>query len=180
MKQFFFILFISSLSLNAVQNEWIIFTSTEANFKVEVPGEMIEKVRTIPTEIGELSYHTFIHQEQGDSSDNVLYLINYVDYPEGTMHSDSTVILADFFQTTIETATESVDGKLAYSSDENLLEYPGKVWRINYNGGAATIKTKAFLVEQRYYAIQTVTIRERSMNNSTDRFLNSFRLLGAQ
>jgi len=178
MKPFLFILFISLLSLNAAQDDWIVFSNTEANFKVEVPGEMVEKVRTIPTEIGELSYHTFIYQEKGDSSDNVLYLINYVDYPEGTMHSDSTAILGDFFKTTIETATESVDGKLAYSTDESLLDYPGKVWRILYNGGAATIKTKAFLVAQRYYAIQTVTIREKSMNNSTDRFLDSFRLLG--
>jgi len=154
MKPFLYILIFSLLSLNATQDHWIIFSNTEANFKVEVPGEMIEKVRTIPTEIGELSYHTFIHQAQKDSSDNVLYLINYVDYPEGTMHSDSTAILEDFFNTTIETATESVEGKLAYSSDDSLLEYPGKVWRINYNGGAATIKTKAFLIEQRYYAIQ--------------------------
>ncbi|MEL6924253.1 MAG: hypothetical protein AAFO94_09410 [Bacteroidota bacterium] len=180
MQQIFSIVFISCISLAFTQNDWQIFSNPSGNFKVEVPGTMQENVQEIQTAIGPLTYHTFIHQSTQDSADNVLYLLSYCDYPEGGMHSDSTALLKDFFETTISTATESVDGVLAYSTEDQLGDYPGRLWRIHYNGGAATIKTKAFLVGPRFYSVQTVTYRERSLNKSSERYLNSFRLLTKQ
>ena len=172
-----YLLSFTILLISASIGDWKEFKSFDGGFRVIVPGEMIEKVKTIETAIGLLEYHTFIYQEEDSEADNVLYMVSYCDYPDHSIHSDSTELLNDFFKNTIESSVQSIDGELAYNTSVNLYEYPGRLWRINYNGGKAIIKTKAFLVNQRYYSIQGVTFRTKSLNPSMDRFLDSFKLL---
>ena len=156
---------------------WELFQSVDGKFQVLTPGEMTEKVNPIKTEIGEMKYFTYLHQPENKDADNLVYMVSYCDYPEYSIHSDSTELLAEFFETTVATAVESVGGELQYSTDINIGEYPGKLWRINYNEGHALIKTKSFLVGRRYYSIQAITLKDRSLNVSMDKFLDSFRLL---
>ena len=148
------LLFVFSLfMISATQSSWEEFVSQEGDFRVLVPGQMMEKTKSIPTEIGTLEYHTFIYNSNDENAENVFYMVSYCDYPEGAMHSDSVALVKEFFETTVTSAVESVDGDLAYSTDITMNDYPGKLWRINYNGGTATIKSKAFLVENRFYSL---------------------------
>ena len=157
--------------------DWKEFKSYDGKFRVLVPGQMLEKVNSIETAIGVLDYHSYLLHKSDDEADNVLYLVSYCDYPVHTMHSDSLELLKDFFQNTIESAVQSIQGELDYSTEIQIDEYPGMLWRINYNNGSAIIKTKAYLVNNRFYSIQGVAYRNKSLNPSLDRFLNSFRLL---
>ena len=84
-----------------------------------------------------------LFEEQVEKNpDNLVYMVSYVDYPKYSIHSDSTELVEDFFKTTVETAVESVKGELSYSSDITMNEYPGRLWRVDYNDGKALIKTK--------------------------------------
>lgn len=159
------------------QTDWEEFKSNDGNFRVLTPAPLEQKVDTMETGIGELTYHTFFHQSPMNDAENVFYMVSYCDYPEGTVHSDSTEMLADFFAATMDAAVESVDGELVYSDDVEIGAYPGKFWRIHYLQGGAVIKTKAFLVKNRYYAVQTIMFREMSLNPKSDRFMDSFSLL---
>ena len=159
-------------------SEWEWFTSETGLFTVLTPGELTEKVENSETAVGELSYHTFYYQpEEDEKADNFLYMISYCDYPEGSIHSDSLNLVKDFFDATIESSVRSVKGELFYQSDITSGEFPGKLWRVNYGDNAAAIKTKAFLVNNRYYSIQTITYRDKSLNPSIDKFLNSFKII---
>jgi hypothetical protein len=104
-------------------------------------------------------------------------MITFCDYPPGSIHSDSTELLKDFFDASIDQATSSVHGELAYQNDVTLKGYPGKLWRINYLRGQALIKTRAFMVENRFYTIQTVTVKDMAINAASDRFFDSFIIL---
>ena len=159
------------------QTKWEPFTSEKGKFTVLTPGEFEEKISKVETPIGETEYHTFIYQSEDDKSDNLIYMISYCDYPEGSIHSDSTELVKEFFEITVETALKSVKGELFYSSEINLGGYPGMLWRVNYKDGDATIKTKSYLVGRRYYSIQTVTYREKGLNPFIDKFLDSFTLI---
>lgn len=156
------------------QNNWELFTSETGRFQILVPGVMEEKINTLETAIGTLEYHTFLHQTESKEADNLVYMISYCDYPEGTIHSDSTALLGAFFDVTVETAVKSVKGELFYASDMDWKGYPGKIWRVNYNKDTAIIKTKAYVIGSRYYSIQTITLREKSLNTKADEFLDSF------
>ena len=167
--------FLSNLSLSA-QPGWEEFKSYEGRFRVLVPGTLTQKTDSIATPIGHLAYHVFYYQP-ADSADNLIYMLSYCDYPPFTLDADSTELLNEFFEATIESAVESVNGELAYASERPYLEYPGRIWRIDYLNGQAIIKTRALVVGNRYYALQTATVKPRSLNLSSDRFLDSFHLL---
>ena len=85
--------------------------------------------------------------------------------------------MEDFFTNTLEAAVESVAGKLRYSDVLNYKEFPGRHWRVDYRAGHATLKSRAFLVKNRFYTVQTATERGRSMNLATDTFFDSFAIL---
>lgn len=159
----------------AIEN-WFTFASSEGKFSVLVPAAMDEKVTKTTTAIGELAYHTFVCQPAENEADNLLYMVSYCDYPEGTVHSDSTELLADFFAATVDESVRSIKGELAYSADFQWAGLPGKVWRVDYNRGAATLRTKILVSKNRVYTLQTACHRAASLNDSADRFFDSFKV----
>ncbi len=179
MKYIHFIFLIFSISGLHAQEDgpWTYFQSLDGDFSIDWPdGNRIDKVDTVETAIGKLVYHVFLLQKN-EKSDNVMYMLSYCDYPENTIHSDSTELLHDFFEATMDQAAKSVNGDLTYYDFSWYKDYPGYLWRIDYLDGKALIKTKAFLVNRRYYALQTVTLRPKSLNLSIDRFMDSFKVI---
>ena len=156
---------------------WEEYKSFDGKFRVLVPGEMQVSERVIHTDIGEIKYITHYYQDTEREAENAMYMVTYCDYPEYTIHSDSTELVEDFFTNTLEAAVESVAGKLRYSDVLNYKEFPGRHWRVDYRGGHATLKSRAFLVKNRFYTVQTATERGRSMNKATDTFFDSFAVL---
>ncbi len=161
---------------------WRTYKSDEGRFEVLSPDLMSSKTDSVETPVGTLAYHTYFYQPRPDdaTAENMMYMVSYCDYPEGSLHQDSTELLAAFFDATMESAAISVDGKLMYNSPRDYLDYPGHFWRIDYLDSQAVIKTWGLVVGRRYYAIQTVTVKSRSLNRSSDNFLDSFRILPAE
>ena len=126
------------------------------------------------TAVGSLVYHTFFIQMDDKTDDNLFYMVSYCDYPEGTFSADSTSLIEEFFQATMESAAQSVKGDILYQTDIHLGETPGKHWRIDYLDGKAVIKTRAYLAGQRYYSLQTIAWKEKNINSASDRFFDSF------
>ena len=121
------LLYLFSLPLE----KWEVFRSEKGCFEILSPGELTEKTDTTATGIGEIIFHNFFFQPPEENADNVLYKVSYWDYPEGSMHSDSLDLLADFFAATVESSTRSVRGKIFYQSDIQWKGFPGKIWRVH-------------------------------------------------
>ena len=66
---------------------------------------------------------------------------------------------------------------LIYSNPYDWKGFPGRIWRVDYLKGEAVIKTRAFLVKNRYYTVQAVMLKHKSLNPSLGKFFNSFYLL---
>jgi hypothetical protein len=157
--------------------EWEEFKAFDGRFRVLAPGPMQERTDSIETPVGKLAYHVFFHQPADKDVDNLVYMVSYCDYPEHTIHSDSTMLVEEFFAATIDQAAKSVRGELLYSDAHWMRRYPGRIWRIHYLNGKAVIKTKAYLVDRRFYTVQAIMFREKSLNPASEKFLDSFRLL---
>jgi hypothetical protein len=154
---------------------WREFKNFEGKFRVIVPdGQMTEKVSKMKTDVGELNYHTFLNKPIDKSPENVFYVVNYCDYPEGSFPPDSTDLILDFLNTTVESSAKAVGGTVTYSGDLDIKNSKGKIWRVQYNGDRALIKSKCFIVGDRFYLVQTMTLKEKAMNPSADKFLDSF------
>ena len=157
--------------------EWMQFRNIDGRFKVLIRGAMIEKTATISTDVGDIETHTFVYQPE-EQEENLVYMIMYYDFPEGGMHSDSTELVKEFFDSTVEEAVSSVDGILIYENEMEHQGYPARQWRVNYLDNKAAIRSRAFIANNRYYLLQTVALTEVEQNNVTEFYINSFRLLG--
>ena len=165
-----------ALALFSISN-WVEYQSYGGKFRVVAPVEMEEKIDSVETALGVLAYHVFYAAEEGEETDNALYMVSYCDYPEGSIHSDSTELLAEFFEATMDQAAFSINGTLMYSDLSELDGFPGRMWRIDYKNKQAVIRTRAYVVNNRYYAVQVVSPYKRNLNAAVNRFLDSFQLL---
>lgn len=181
MKKIFVIAIIGFVALFTLTNfappEWMLFRNIDGRFKVLIRGNMIEKTAQIETELGVIQTHTFVYQPK-EKEENLVYMIMYYDFPEGGMHSDSIDLVKEFFDSTVEEAVGSVQGTLIYENELEHQGYRARQWRVNYADNKAAIRTRAFMVKQRYYMLQTVGMAEVDQNNTTEFFVNSFKLLG--
>lgn len=171
-KNTLWLLFGTSLAISA---EWKVFKSNEGQFSILAPGEIIQDVKTIETDIGTIDYFSFYHAIDAGEEDNTVYAISYCEYPDQSVHSDSTDMLLEFFSATISQSIPE-GGKLIYESPEQIDGFPGRLWRTSY-GDQKIVKSKAFLVEQRFYLIQVFSNNKLANRRDGDKFLNSFRLL---
>lgn len=163
------------MSFTDALGTWREFKSLEGKFRVLTPtGEMSEKVTKMKTALGELDYHQYIYKPEDKNTENVFYLISYCDYPKGTFPSDSTELIQDFLQTTVESSAESVKGNVPYQSDIQQSGHKGKVWRVQYNNDNVHVKNKCFIAADRFYLLQVMTLKQHSLNTSIDKFLDSF------
>jgi hypothetical protein len=165
------------LSFITTDSIWRTYTSYDGGFKIETPGDMKEVINTGTTALGDLKYHVFVYRDNEDDADNLMYMISYCDYPEGSIHSDSTEFVNEFLDATVESSVQSVNGSLVYSHDVKMKKYPGKLWRVDYGEGQGVIRTKAFIKGNRFYTIQTACNSNKSLNMSSDKFMDSFSFL---
>ena len=167
-----------SASLCAQEAAWPETLSYEGRFRVRAPALLHEAVDTVETPVGTLVMHIFYHQpDDAKTAPNLFYQVLYVDYPPEALQADSTDLLAAFWETTIQEAAESVRGEVVYQADREWLGRPGKVWRIEYLDGQAVIRSRALVADNRFYLVQTISLREKALNPEAERFFESFRLL---
>ncbi len=177
--KYLLILLLSITSLHA-QDQWQKFESSEGKFRVLSPGDMVHKEQLMETAVGDLLFTTYLYQPEGKNPDNVYYAVSFVDYPEHSIHSDSTEFLESFFHYTIDASVTSVKGDLRYVDHIKLDGFPGRLWRVDYKKGTATIKTKVYMVGRRFYQLQVVMHREKSLNRQQDKFFDSFDFVGVE
>ncbi|MEQ8705894.1 MAG: hypothetical protein RIC19_18340 [Phaeodactylibacter sp.] len=183
MKQLLIISALLFPLLGMAQTEsWEEFKSFDGRFRVLAPGPLQMSVDTVEAPVGKLAYHTYFYQppKEEKSAENLMYMVSYCDYPEGSIHADSTELLEEFFEATMESGAFSINGELIYHTDRDLKKAKGHYWRINYLKGEAVVKTWALVDGNRFYSIQTATVAKRSLNRSTDRFFESFAIIEAE
>jgi hypothetical protein len=176
MKNVFLALFVCLFLATNAQSKWKTFTPKNQTFEVLVPGDMTNGEKKVLTEVGSLHPITWLYQGvKGDP--NYLYSVSYVDYPEGSFHSDSLDLIKEFFEVGMDTHIHDLGGELIYQSESNLNFYPGIVYRASYNNNKAVVKSRMLLIGDRFYALQVYTLSETSLNNEMNHFLDSFRLI---
>ncbi len=179
MKHIFLGLIFSTTLLSFTPPEWKSYRNIDGMFKVLTRGAFQEKTIKAQTSIGEITTKTFIYQPT-EQEENLVYMITYYDFPKHAVHSDSTELLKDFFKTTIEQSAESVKGTVIYTNELEHQGYRAWQWRVNYAEGKVAIKTRAFLINNRFYSVQTVSLTDAPSNNTADFFMNSFKILGVE
>lgn len=175
LKKVILLLFTLLSTFGYGQNEWKTFSPTDQPFEILVPGEMKSGEKKLLTDIGEVHPISWIYEGKNGKDPNYLYLVSYVDYPDGTFHPDSIDLVKELFKISMETHIKDLGGELVYESESPYNNFQGCIYRASYNKNKLVVKSRMILIKDRFYAIQVYTTSEKSLNSDMNRFLESFR-----
>ena len=166
--------FVFASQLVSGQDIWYSTQKDSLGFKIFFPDKPTEANQLIETEIGTIEQKTFYLNN--DNGPIYFYQLNYIEYPEGSLHSDSTDLMIDFYYETIQGAIKTFNGTLAYDADVEVNGIKGRMYRIDYNNDALSLKAQAFVINNRYYSVQAIYKKGQKIN-ALDRFFDSFDII---
>ena len=170
--------FLTSISFTAFCQNWENISPEGCSCTILMPAKPEQTKRIINhSTYGKLTMNLSILQPKDSTDPNLVYMLSYTDYPIGTIHSDSANILESFFMSSREGAIANVQGKLLSETILNLSGYPGRELRLNFKNGLALLRCRNYLVKNRLYTMQIITLTENNFNTSINKFLDSFKLL---
>jgi len=157
---------------------WYLLESEQYGYKIEFPKEPTENPQVVNSVIGELKMNIFMYDaSKGSKDDNLVYMVNYTEYPDTLINSEKTDVLSDFFRNSIDGAVRNVHGKLLSEKEIKIGEYPGREINIDFKDGMAVIRMRLYLVKNKMYMLQTITETKKDFNKSITRFMDSFELI---
>lgn len=171
------VVIIALTAFKPLTDEWREYTPENSKCTIAMPGEPSKRERVVNSAIGDLKLIMYMFQPADGTDDNVLYGVSFSDFPEGTIHSDSASIIKQFLDNTRDGAIKSIQGKLLSEVEINYKQYPGREQWVDYKNGMATINFRYYLVKNRLYTLQVITLADKSNNKSIGKFMSSFKLV---
>jgi len=162
----------------APEESWKEFSSTAGRFKVTLPGNPTETLKTMEYRFRKFTRHTFT-SEAGFG----VFLVSYSDLP---VFLDGPDAIEEFLDHHMhEAEVVSSQGKLLSKTEIELDDYPGR--ELIAETPNSTFRMKYYLVGQRFYQIAISTPNDpakhaaetaRSMELIASKFFDSFKLTG--
>ena len=158
-----------------IYGQWIEYSSKYSDFTVSVPSTMDHKEDLFLTDMGKIEFHSY-RCEPGNEDRNALYMLHHYSYPDSLLSLDTTGLIDELFQATIEESVNNLLGTLDYSTEISYKDHPGILYRIKYNKGKAVVKSKAYVIGDEFYVLQVFATTDNSINDTMDKYLDSFRI----
>lgn len=179
-KKFLFAFFVVSIfltdpAIGQGKEIWKWFTPKGEKFEVIAPREMRSGEKNISTDIGVVHPVTWLCEGIKEEP-NYLYMLSYVDYPAGMIHTDSVDLMRTMLNESMQAHLEDMKASLVYEGTLDYGTYPGIVYRATLNDGLIAIKCRMMIIGNRFYTLQVYCNAIWNMNNEMDRYLMSFRL----
>ena len=161
--------FIISISFG---QDWKEYRSNYAEFSVMVPAPMEMKEQMVETDLGKIEVLNFHCKVEEENPENHLYMLTTYVFPDSTIQWSDSITMDSLYNADIERSLLDLGGTLLY--DENVREsgHAAKLWKVDYDNGIA--KFKSFYIEDRYYLLQVYSTKEKSLNTSVNRYMQSF------
>ena len=170
---FFYLIFI--VSCVAANDAWKTYAFPEGKFKIQFPGQPEKQSQVINSAVGELNMNIYLYDASKEKGDNYVYMVNFTDYPDTLVNSDSTAILKTFYRNSIDGMVNNVHGKLLTETMVNYEKYSGREVRIEMKERGAIITSRMFLIKNRIYIIEVITSTDKDFNTDIKKFLDSFK-----
>ena len=157
-------------------SDWVSFESKDGSFTMTAPSKPEYLVKEITTTIGAMELHSYmVAPKYDDQNPNLMYLIEYYDYPEGTFPEDSLDLKQFFYEQTAQATSYEIGGSLSYSSKSSVNGIDGFLYRCQYKNDTYVMKSRTFFIGDRFYHIKVYSEKETSLNDEMDWYLDSFK-----
>ncbi|MBD80066.1 MAG: hypothetical protein CL840_14230 [Crocinitomicaceae bacterium] len=155
-------------------NGWYLLKSVDPGFKIQFPAKPDSSIRILGTNGGELEVKIFsLNTSADENAENLIYSLNYSDLPSKLLNA-SKEEQGEYFKKLINTMVYNVHGRLMSEQIIDLNGFPGREVKIDFKEGLAVIRLRIYMVNEKLYMLQVITLAQKDFNTSIFRFLNSF------
>ena len=149
------------------EKEWRRFEPEIGGFSILFPGTPEKQTETVPTAGGTIET-TFFLVEQEDMG----YSVNLADYSEMSLSESDVEVVLDGAR---EGAVRNVGGELLEEAEITLDGHPGRALKIAVDD-EFVVDARFYLVGNRLYVLQAISIGQTSKPSRVEKFLDSFQL----
>jgi hypothetical protein len=147
------------------------FVSEAGGFRIDLPGDPVEQVKTADSPLGPLEFHIFAVTHGGAT-----YAASYNDMPEVLALADPDRAL----EGGVEGALKNTRGKLLIKRNIAIDGHPGKEFTSHVPGLPGTThcnRARLYLVRTRLYQVVLAGTEEQVSGEAGERIFKSFALL---
>ena len=153
--------------------DWVQMFHDSLRFSVISPEALIEKENEAMTEVGNMTVNSFgLLPEEGD---NLIYQIIVLNYPYGSLPQDSVELRTVMLNELVQQSAAANEAEVIYQQEIQNFGLTGLQWRV-HSGEDISIKSRAYIFDNRIYIAQVMSKRKKSLNSDVDKFLNGFKL----
>jgi hypothetical protein len=106
-----------------------------------------------------------------------IFMVNTLEYPENFIPADSLDIIRELLLSSIPGRIRDYSATTQYTTFINYGNFQGLAYRLSYDDGKMTVKTKAFYIDRRLVTVQVYTTKANMLHDCVDRFLDSFQYI---
>lgn len=170
---FFLILMATQLS---GQKEWLNFNSAKPEFNISFPSVFQTKEKLINTDLGEVLVTTIFSRTEIDSTENLLYSINYFEINKSVFSGDSAISRLEYMNMMYDNIKIGLAADEIYKFSNADDNYPEITYRVENNTKNSVVKGKLIFRDDILYSLQVFTEKRYALNKNIDKFINSFYL----
>lgn len=148
---------------------------TLAKFIVSSPGELDQRIDSVETEVGMMISERYFHVLEGNPS--FTFMITMVQYPPGTVPSDSTEVHEELLSDVIYNSADQLLGSVIYDTDISTDDIMARMYRLSYGADSMSIKSRVMFYEGQLYNVQVACPTSSNLDKKVDKFLDSFMIL---
>ncbi|MDR3678334.1 MAG: hypothetical protein P4L41_00100 [Flavipsychrobacter sp.] len=177
-RNFLFLIVVLTLtSFKYPAKEWHEYKLEGSNCSLLMPGAPTKQEKLINTAAGEITFTLFTFEPADSTDDNFIYGLAYVDFPADKLYPDSISWVKGCLDNARDGAISNVHGKFLSEIIIKYKQYSGREIRIDFQNGAAVLTARLYLIKNRLYTLQVLTLPDNDFNNSIKKFFDSFMTL---
>lgn len=141
---------------------------------VYFPGVPENRRDTLITAIDTITIDRYFYNDADGLSGNRLYTLTIFSYPTGALPKDSVSLRDALLTESVLATAESVSGAVVFSEPLPDGLWPGQLFRIDYADNQASVHSRAYFVEDRYFQLQVYALKTDGGVKSRERFFDNF------
>lgn len=170
----YLLLSLSFLSLS-IKSDWKMYEFPEDGFQVLLPMKPQIKKQDLDSDIGKIKISSYVSTDKSGSAENI-YIVNHTEYP-GDFSFDSGDSTGYYVVNTLqEGLLAQLDGKMIYSSPEEIAGKTANVCLIMYSD-SQIVKNVLITTGRHLYSLQLFTNYKNRLSKDAERYFKSFQFL---
>lgn len=161
-------------SLQIKGQEWQRYKSD--SFEIFLPKLPEKRTKNLYTGLGMLKTVNYsVKPEAADA--NFFYSINIVEYPSELISLDSTDLIDTMMVAHVNELSATLKSKIIYATESNYQGRPSYLFRLMDDLSGQVVKGRVVFAYDRMYSFMVFTLKDKSLNDNIDKFLDSLRIL---